>query len=117
MVDRISGNNNSINDMQLTQLGQSQQVEKAGRETEMTKAGANAFIDSADLSPEAYARLEAEREVSRFATLAFRDEESFDTEKVAFIKSLVDSGQYFSRVSDDDLAESLLNSPIGGALR
>ncbi len=122
MVDRISSQHGNINEIGLGNLSQSQQVERLNRESadSSSQVKGNGLSDVADISPEAFARLQAEKDVAKFASLAKRIDESFDADKVNHFKTMLDSGRindYLRGFSNEDLADSLLNSPIRASFR
>lgn len=122
MVDGISGyqNNGNINELQTGQLQQNQQVERVNRESAgAQKSGVTNLSDHAEISDAARARLEAEKEASRYASMAARMDEPFDADKVSYFKSLLDSGKindYLRGLNNEDLADTLLKGPLGASL-
>src|SRR5690349_484891 len=115
MVDSISSNPNNINELSLGQLNQSQQLERLNRESADSSNTANVlpFGENVDISDAAYAKLQSEKDLSKFASLAQRMDESFDADKVNAFKTMLDSGRindYLRGFSNEDLADSLLNS-------
>lgn len=123
MVDRVSSSHhNGIDELTSNQLLQKQQIERVNRESaEAPSTGSNSlFLDQADISDAALARLEAEREAFQFASLANRADEPFDQEKVSRFKTLLESGkisEYLNNLSNESLADDILNSPLGASLR
>lgn len=120
MVDGVSKDPNMINELQSGALQQNQNVERLNRESAHTqKSGLSHLLDQADISDAARARLDAEKDVMRFTSLAVRQDEGFDADKVAYFKDLLDSGRindYLRGLNNNDLADSLLNSPVSAFL-
>ncbi|WP_373531079.1 hypothetical protein [Vampirovibrio sp.] len=122
MVDSISGNSNSIQDSALLNVDRQQSVEKTNVESasENKSAGVLKLLDEATISDEAKTAYQKDKEVMRFSRLAQRIKTPFDSEKVANIKNMLDSGrinEYLRSINTDDLAQSLLNSPNSAFLR
>lgn len=118
MVDSISGHN--INEIGVGQLNQNQQVERLNRESsDADKSGIVRLLDYADISDAALNRLNAEKDLMKFSSLASRLDESFDDGKVAYFKDLLDSGRindYLRGLSNEALADDILNSPLGASI-
>lgn len=122
MVDSISGKPNQIQDTGLLNIDRQQSVEKTNLES-AKETGSNAvhkLLDEASISDEAKKAYEQDKEVMRFSRLAQRIKEPVNTEKVAHIKNMLDSGRindYLRSLNTDALAQSILNSPSGAFLR
>lgn len=120
MVDRVSGS--PIQDSQLLQLGTQQAVEKVNQQAAADSSGvaANDLMDQATISDEAKNAYEQEKEVLKFSRLAMRVKEPVDTDKVARMKDLLDSGRindYLRGLDAESMADSILNSATGSFLR
>jgi len=122
MVDSISGKNNPIQDNGLLNVDRQQSVEKNNLESasENKSASVLKLLDEATISDEAKTAYEKDKEVMRFSRLAQRIKTPFDSEKVANIKNMLDSGrinEYLRSINTEDLAQSLLNAPGSAFLR
>lgn len=125
MVDSISGNSQQIQDAALRNVDQqraSESVEKVNVETakETSNVASLQLLDKVNISDAAKQAYESEKEVLRFSRLAQRVQDSGSSERVAQLKSMVDSGriqEYLRSVNTDDLADKILNSPTGAFLR
>lgn len=122
MVDSISGNSNPIQDSGLLNVDRQQSVEKTNLESarEGQSGGLNKLLDEATISDEAKQAYQKDKEVMRFSRLAQRIQAPFDSDKVAQIKNLLDSGrinEYLRSINTDELAQSLLDSPSAAFLR
>lgn len=122
MVDSISGKPNQIQDAGLLNVDRQQSVEKTNVESASDNKGSGLLklLDEATISDEAKSAYEKEKEVMRFSRLAQRIKAPFDSDKVANIKNMLDSGrinEYLRSINTDDLAQSLLNSPSSAFLR
>jgi anti-sigma28 factor (negative regulator of flagellin synthesis) len=123
MVDSISSNhNNGIDELRTGQLHQQQQIERVNRESSAAQnsGSTGAILDRADISDEALTRLESEKEVMKYASQASRLEEPYDSDKVAHFKALFESGKvgdYLNSLSNEALADDVLNSPLGAILQ
>ena len=119
MVDQISSQQ-SFNELQAQQLQPQQQVEQTRDGANGNKNTGNTPLgENVELSEDAIKLYEAEKEASRFAALARKSEAPFDREKVGQIKNLLDSGrinEYLNKLDYNDLADTLLNSPVQNAL-
>jgi hypothetical protein len=116
MVDSISGKSNPIQDNGLLNVDRQQSVEKNNLESASENKSANVLklLDEATISDEAKNAYEKDKEVMRFSRLAQRIKAPFDSEKVASIKNMLDSGrinEYLRTINTEDLAQSLLNAP------
>lgn len=124
MVDSIKAHQNaSVQELPLDP-SQSHQIGRIAKEhaTEGNKPSnvLPLFGEKVDISNEALDRLATERQAFQYASLAVRQEEPFDSDKVAQFKTMLDSGRindYLRSVGDDALADSLLKSPIGSLLK
>lgn len=122
MVDHISGKSLNIqSDNGLLNIGQ-QNVEKVNVDSARQTANVPSLtlLDEATISDEAKKAYEGEKEILRFSRLAQRIKEPFNSEKVAQMKNLLDTGrinEYLRSLNTDALADSLLNSPSGAFLR
>jgi hypothetical protein len=122
MVDSISGKTNPIQDNGLLNVDRQQSVEKNNLESasENKSASVLKLLDEATISDEAKTAYEKDKEVMRFSRLAQRIKTPFDSEKVANIKNMLDSGrinEYLRSINTEDLAQSLLNAPGSSFLR
>jgi hypothetical protein len=122
MVDSISGKSNSIQDNSLLNVDRQQSVEKTNVESasENKSTSLLKLLDEATISDEAKNAYEKEKEVMRFSRLAQRIKAPFDSEKVANIKNMLDSGrinEYLRSINTEDLAQSLLSAPGNAFLR
>lgn len=122
MVDSISGKTNPIQDNGLLNVDRQQSVEKNNLESasENKSASVLKLLDEATISDEAKTAYEKDKEVMRFSRLAQRIKTPFDSEKVANIKNMLDSGrinEYLRSINTEDLAQSLLNAPGSAFLR
>lgn len=122
MVDSISGKTNPIQDNGLLNVDRQQSVEKNNLESasENKSASVLKLLDEATISDEAKNAYEKDKEVMRFSRLAQRIKTPFDSEKVANIKNMLDSGrinEYLRSINTEDLAQSLLNAPGSAFLR
>lgn len=123
MVDSIKAHQNTTLHELPIEPSQSQQIGRipGGPATEGSKANVlPLFGEKVDISNEALDRLAAERQAFQYASLAARQEEPFDSDKVAHFKAMLDSGRindYLRSVGNDALADSLLNNPIGALFK
>lgn len=122
MVDRISGQNSSLQDAALLQAAQQGQVERVNKDTKSKAAESTmgAGYDKASISPEALEAWEKEKQVLKYSRQVQMTAPDVDYDKVNRIKNLVDSGRindYLNTVDTNSLVESLLSSPAGALLR
>lgn len=125
MVDSISGNSNSIQDASLSGIDRqqaSQSVEKTNLESANDSSSASTLqlVDQATISDAAKKAYESEKDTLRLSRLAQRIKEPYDADKVAQMKNMVENGgidKYLSSINPEDLADSILNSPTGAALK
>jgi hypothetical protein len=122
MVDSISGKPNSIQDASLLNINQQQSVEKVNSEaaSSASNAGTLSLVDEATISDAARSAYESEKEILKFGRLAQRVKPSYDAEKVARFKDMIDNGRindYMRSLNTDQLAQSMLDSPSGAFLR
>lgn len=121
MVESVSGYQGGINELHAGHLNQNQQVEHVNQESAGTGSSSNiiSLFDKADISDEALAKLNAERELMHFSQLAQRLDEPFNSEKVSYFKAMLDSGRindYLRGLSNGELADSILANHSSGAL-
>jgi hypothetical protein len=110
--------------VQADSLSSGAQVERtqaSGGQAAFEKSSVVTFplSDTADISDSARSRLASEKEAMHFSGMASRMEEPFDAEKVNTLKTMLDNGRindYLRHISNDMLADTLLNSPAKGAL-
>lgn len=123
MVDSISSHHQGgIDELKTGQLPPHPQIESINRESaNAQKSGiADLVFDQADISDEALARLESERELMKYARIANRNEESGESGKAGYFKALFESGRigdYLNNLSNEELADDILSNPLGAALR
>jgi hypothetical protein len=118
MVESIQGYNGGLNELQAGQLNQNQQVERVNQESAGGQKSADviSLFDKADISDAAMQKLDAERDLIKFASLAQRMDEPYNEGKVSYFKDLLDSGRindYLRGLSNNDLADSMTKSPLG----
>jgi spore coat protein CotF len=120
MVDGISGfQSNNVNDLQSGQLQQNQQVQNANDAVDGNNPTTSYNpLDQADISQDALDLANAQKDVTKFASLASRTPESFSSDKVSYFQSLMNSGRissYLNGLNTQDLADNILNSPVGAS--
>ncbi len=123
MVDGISGShNNGISELKSGLINQNQQVEQTNQESSNSQQSGNVLnlFDQAEISSDAKTRFQSEKELMKYSTTAFRQDEAFNTDKVSQFKSMLDSGRindYLSSLNPNDLANNILNSPAAALLK
>jgi hypothetical protein len=122
MVESISGKSHQIQDSSLLGVNQQQSVERINTESarQADKLSSLDLLDQASISDAAKKAYEKDKEVLRFSRLAQRINDSSNTERVAQLKNLVDSGRindYLRSLNTESLASSILNSPSGAFLK
>lgn len=122
MVDRITNDNNLIQDPSLLRAGSQGQVERINKEAVKDAAQVDSLegFDKATISDEALQAYNQEKEILKFSRLAQRVPAEVDYEKVNRIKNLLDSGRindYLRSLDSGALADSIINSPSGAFLR
>lgn len=104
----------------LGQTGQAEQVtlvetDSAAKKQNQTEAAG--YNDIAEVSQEALEKAQADLKAQRFARVAGRLPESFDTDKVNQFKSLLKNGQigsYLGSLDTRSIADAILAGPSGG---
>ncbi len=118
MVDGIALSQHGLGELQADSLQQKQPVDSVQSKPQGAPASASQdlLLDQADISEAAYARLKSEQRVFQFVSVASRQEDVVNSDKVSAFKTLFESGQintYLDKLGNDALAGSLLASPVG----